>query len=319
VVRTGLLSVDFAYFVLFSLEYRAMRCRQLCVLLLFVFCLCAFAQSPARLQQPSSQNPSPMVENTRAHGRVARNEVAGQRYNLSVGTLLLPRTAKLRPQMPLFIHFHGATWLVEQSVADRNSSAAVLTVNLGAGSGVYSRAFQDPDRFRQLLDEAAHALDAQHPPQFRPIVISSFSAGYGAVREILKNHENWPRIKCVVLVDGLHTGYIPDGAPGPLDPVPLQPFLEFARAAADGEKCMVITHSEIFPGTFASTTETADYLLQALKLRPKPVLKWGPGGMQQLSDLHVRGLHVLGFAGNSAPDHVDQLHGLKQWLKLAKD
>ena len=259
-----------------------------------------------------------MVEHTRAHGRVAKSEVPGKRYPLSLGTLLLPAKAHLRPTMPLYIHFHGSEWLVEQSVAAVDSHAAVLSVSIGAGSGVYAKAFADPNRFSQLLDEAAKALDPQHPPSFHPITLSGFSAGYGAIREILKNQENWPKVDAIVLVDGLHTSYIPDGTPGPLDPAPLQPFIDFARAASRGEKHMVITHSEIFPGTFASTTETTDFLLDALKLKTKPVLKWGPGGMQQLSELHVGKLRILGFAGNSGPDHIDQFHGLKTWLKLAK-
>jgi hypothetical protein len=40
--------------------------------------------------------------------------------------------------------------------------------------------------------------------------------------------------------------------------------------------------------------------------------------MQQISDVRQGGLNVLGFAGNSAPDHIDQFHGLGQWLKLVK-
>lgn len=259
-----------------------------------------------------------MVEYTRAHGRVAKTELSGKRYTLSLGTLLLPDKATVRRAMPLYIHFHGAGWLAEKSANAVNPRAAVLTVNLGIGSGVYSQAFQDPKRFEQLLAEAARALDAQNPPEFKPVVLSSFSAGYGAIRHILENHDNWSRIDTVVLTDGLHTGYLPAGTPGPLDPAPLQPFIEFARAASEAQKHMVITHSEIFPGTFASTTETTDFLLNALTLKARPVAKWGPGGMQQLSELHVRGLRVLGFAGNSAPDHIDQFHGLQRWLKLAK-
>jgi len=259
-----------------------------------------------------------MTESLRAHKRLTKIEIPGRRIDLSIGTLLLPNTAHIRPTMPLYIHFHGEPWVAEQSVAAVNPRAAILTFNLGAGSGVYSRAFHDPARFQQILQEAAKAIDPNHPPQFKPIVLSSFSAGYGAIREILKNHDNWKLFDRIVLVDSLHTGYLPDGAPGPLDPAPLQPFLDFAREAAAGNKVLIFTHSEIFPGTFASTTETADYLITTLALKQHPILKWGPGGMQQLSDLHVKGLHILGFAGNTAPDHIDQFHGLEHWLRMAK-
>ena len=277
----------------------------------------AGAQQPAA-PAPASQNPSPMTDTSRAHGRVAQREVAGRRWTLSVGTLLLPATARVRPIMPLYVHFHGAGWLAELSATQRDRHAAILTVQLGAGSTVYQKAFTDPQRFQQLLDEAARALSPTAPPRFHPIVISSFSAGYGAVREILRNHDNWKLIDAIVLADGLHTSYRPEGIPGPLEEEPLAPFLDFAREAVAGRKQFVITHSEIFPGTFASTTQTTDYLIASLGLKRQPLLKWGPGGMQQLSEARAGKLRILGFAGNTAPDHIDHFHGLKQWLKLVR-
>ena len=43
-------------------------------------------------------------------------------------------------------------------------------------------------------------------------------------------------------------------------------FVQFAKEAAAGKKRMLISHSEIVPGTYACTTETADYLLEKLQL-----------------------------------------------------
>jgi hypothetical protein len=64
-----------------------------------------------------------------------------------------------------------------------------------------------------------------------------------------------------------------------------------------------------------STTETADYLLQELKLKREPVLRWGPMGTQIIGEARQGGFHVLSFAGNSAPDHIDLLHALPELLK----
>jgi hypothetical protein len=266
----------------------------------------------------AKQNPSPMVDNTRAHKRVAQIERRGSRMPLSLGTLFIPDHAKNRSKIPLIIHFHGATWLAEQSAAQFDAHAAVLTVSLGAGSGMYSQAFADPTRFRTLLTEASGAVSPPGTMRFDAVVLTAFSAGYGAIREILKNRDNWQLLYGVVLADGFHTGYVPEGSPGSLDPEPLRPFVEFAREAMAGQKRMVITHSEIFPGTFASTTECTDYLISTLGLHRTPVLNWGPGGMQQLSTVRSGHLQILGFAGNSAPDHIDHFHGLGHWLKLLK-
>ena len=38
-------------------------------------------------------------------------------------------------------------------------------------------------------------------------------------------------------------------------------------------------------------------------------------GTQQLSEVKRGRLRVIGYAGNSAPDHVDQLHSLSVYLK----
>lgn len=259
-----------------------------------------------------------MVETTRAHQRLPKTELPGTRTQLSMGTLFVPAGMKIGREVPLVVHFHGAGWLAELSAEHARGKRIVLSVQLGAGSGVYRQAFSDPQSFRDLLDEAARALAPGSPPKFHPIVISSFSAGYGATRELLRDAEMRNRIDGVVLADGLHTSYIPEGKPGPLDTEPLAPFVQFARDAMAGRKCMVVTHSEIFPGTFASTTETADFLLGELGLHRKPLLRWGPGGMQQLSEAHAGRFRLLGFAGNSAPDHIDQFHGLERWLRLCR-
>src|SRR5205085_12531244 len=108
------------------------------------------------------------------------------------------------------------------------------------------------------------------------LYLSGFSAGYGAVRAILRNRAD--SIDGILLLDGLHTSYVADRK---VDPIAMQPFLDFARAAVAGRKRFVFSHSEIFPGTFASTTETADYLIHELGLKRTPVVRWGPRGMQQ--------------------------------------
>jgi hypothetical protein len=77
----------------------------------------------------------------------------------------------------------------------------------------------------------------------------------------------------------------------------------------------LLTHTEIFPGTFASTTETADYLLKQLELKRKAVLRWGPMGTQILCEVKQGRFQLLGFAGNSEPDHVDLLHSLPDLLR----
>jgi len=254
-----------------------------------------------------------MVEHTRAHPRLKQETPPGRRETFELGTLFLPTQLKFKATLPLFIHFHGGTWLPEVASA-KDGHRAVLSIQIGAGSGRYADAFADPQRFGKLV----HEIETRHTTRVSPLVLTSWSAGAGAIREILKSPESYARVAAVLIIDGMHTGYV-NGKPGPqeslLETDKLEVFVRFARDAVAGRKQMVLTHSEIFPGTFASTTETADYLVAQLGLRRRALLRWGPMQTQQLSEVRAGMFLLIGYAGNSAPDHVDQLHSLPEYLK----
>ena len=278
----------------------------------------------ASVAAPAAQNPSPMVETTRAHERLTPRDLPGVRRTFA-GPMGKPVEVWIpdglrADDVNLVVHFLGAAWLPEYAVSRLGNTVAAV-VNLGAGSGVYDRAFSDPDVFDSLLAGVARDVSQtlQREAHFRRMTLVGFSAGHGAVRAILRDSVHFARVDAVLLLDGMHTSYVPEGtvlaAGGTLDGRNLDVFVRFARAAIRGEKRFLITHSEIFPGTFASTTETADYLLRTLGLQRTPVLKWGPGGMQQVSEVHSGRFDLLGFAGNSAPDHIDHLHGMPEFLE----
>ncbi|HEV2642510.1 MAG TPA: hypothetical protein VGT98_07380, partial [Candidatus Elarobacter sp.] len=283
--------------------------------------------NPAQNAAPpaASQNPSPMAEATRAHERLAPKELGGTTRTF-VGPagkpveLWVPDRARMRDTVDLVVHFHGAAWLPEQAVAGLPQSTVAAVVNLGTGSGAYDRAFANPTVFDSLLAGVTREASAAagKPVRIGRVALVGFSAGHGAVRAILRDSSHFARVDAVLLLDGMHTSYVPEGTVlatgGTLDPTNLAAFANFARAAVRGEKRFLVTHSEIFPGTFASTTETADWLLHALGLRRTPVLRWGPRGMQQLSEARAGRFELLGFAGNSAPDHIDQLHSMPELL-----
>ena len=271
------------------------------------------------------QNPSPMVETTRAHERLTPGSPSGVVRTVpgpgdrSVDVFIPAATVATEPVI-VVVHFHGAAWIPHQAVAVLGNNAVSAVVNLGSGSSAYDRAFSDPTAIAELLRridrEVAGVLEG--PARFGDVALTAFSAGHGAVRAILRDTANAASVASVLLLDGMHTSYVPPATvladSGSLDTRNLAEFAAFARAAISGEKRFLITHSEIFPGTFASTTETADWLLSDLGLRRTAVLEWGPRGMQQLSRVHTGGFEVLGYAGNSAPDHVDHLHALPELL-----
>ena len=275
----------------------------------------------ALTQQPSLQNPSPMVDHTRPHRRVEQSEVMGRRFDMKSlqGARLFvgPQVNPNKP-VPLIVHFHGAPWLIEVHITRHLPRAALITVQLGSGSNSYRKPFEDVKLFQSLLEETHQSLGLKDG--WSSITLIGFSAGYGAVREILRTPEYFTLVNNVLLLDGMHTSYSPEGKRladgGEIDAAGLEIFVRFAREAIMGRKAFVFTHSEIFPGTYASTTECADYLLQQLSLSRRSQLRQGPMGMQQLSVVDSAGFHVRGYAGNSAPDHIDHLHAMPAWFSL---
>ena len=287
----------------------------------------AAAQAPVPPAAP--QNPSPMVERSRTHERIAPRELAGTRRTFA-GPLgkpvevFVPAGMRRADALHLVVHFHGGAFIPEYAVSELGGDHVVAVVNLAPGSGVYDRTFSEPAVYDSLLAavrrEASAALG--RPATFADVTLVGFSAGHGAVRAILRDSSHFDQVNAVLLLDGLHTSYVPENTVvekgGALDAGNLAVFGRFARAAMRGEKRLLITHSEIFPGSFASTTETTDYLIDALGLKRTPVLRWGPRGMQQLSEVAVGRFEIRGFAGNAGPDHIDQFQGMPEFLRAVR-
>ena len=274
------------------------------------------------------QNPSPMQEHARRHERLAQTRGGDPGVHLVIDSLLpkpieifIPQRVLNAAEAPLLIHFMGATWVPQRAVATMTAPVIVAAAFLGSGSAIYTRPFAgDTLLYARMLDTIrARIAQVTGAPRITGVYLSGWSAGYGAIREVLRRPSNLPRVDGVLLLDGIHTGYLPDrkvlADGGTLDTTGLAPFADFARLAAAGSKRFIITHTEIFPGTFASTTECSDWVLDALALKRVPVLEWGPMGMQLLSRATKGRFEVLGFAGNTAPDHVDIFHGMAAFVE----
>jgi hypothetical protein len=279
---------------------------------------CLFAVQIAA--QPSA---TPNLTDTwlRDHKRIERTETPGKHAVLATlngATLYVGPGVNLEKPTPLVVHFHGAPWIVEQHIANHLPKAALVTVQLGTGSSVYGKPFVDERMFTELIREAELSAGAKRG--WSTITLTAFSAGYGAVRSILRHKAHFERVNGVLLLDGIHAGYEPEqttlSAGGSVLLKDLDAYLELAREAAGGRKYFVITHSQIHPGSYASTTECTNQLLRDLGLRREMYVRRGPMGMQQLTRVKRGKFRVFGYAGETAADHVDHVHAMPYWLGL---
>lgn len=222
----------------------------------------------------------------------------------------------------LLIHFHGAVDTVRGAMERAGTAATVVVVNQPGLSAAYAAPFrEDPGLFARLLAEPAAAGGdgpAGSPPRWRRVTLSCFSAGYGAVREILRTEPGFTRVAAVVAADSIYAGIDETAAAGrQVDARDMAGFLAFAEAAAAGRKVFVISHSAQ-PTPYASTTETADYLLGRLGVERTPVERRADEEFSQVSQARRGSFEVQGFTGASGPAHLFHLRSIDRWWRAAE-
>ncbi|MEM9692539.1 MAG: hypothetical protein AAGA56_08345, partial [Myxococcota bacterium] len=104
-----------------------------------------------------------------------------------VGEVWLP--PRRNSAYAVLIHLHGgaaaAKLLTPVLSAQGQTPVVLVTVDAGTGSKVYARAFWEPEPFIAILDEVQRRMA---PAPRQAVFLSSWSAGYGGVREILEHH-----------------------------------------------------------------------------------------------------------------------------------
>jgi len=245
--------------------------------------------------------------------------------NLSMGRIAIPQKGGHTEDMgyDVVIQFHGYS-PVRKIVAQVARGVAYVGIDRGVGSGLYSDAFGNPDVFATLLRSIEASLrkhSGDKRAHIRHLALSAWSAGYGAVNEILKYGDD--RIDAVILLDGLHAAWNPsarshDGGISSLSDMTIAPTFRFAKKAARGEKLFVFTHSDIVPETYPSTRQTADLLLSELSLERTPVDpmtdRFGQNGK-----VDEKGLHVWSFLGANEGAHCSHIPYITQALHIIED
>src|SRR5947207_1099970 len=218
----------------------------------------------------------------------------------------------------LTMHFHGAIWFAIQEHLRRGLSGPLLCAALGEGSSIYRKPFEDRQRFGRLVKRVEIELNRRYPPvvsnswTITTVDISSFSAGYGAVREIVKSPEYVKMIRRIVLADSMYASYEGEGTAHPSSQPArehIDPWIPFAKEAAAGNKTFVLTYSQVPTQNYANSAVCAKALCQAVGAPLESVM---PGSspatldpqfpLQARADL--RGFHIWGYGGSDAPAHL---------------
>src|SRR5205823_1895192 len=124
---------------------------------------------------------------------VAGITATGRTFTLSdpAWKVFIPSTYYQRPGnvADVIVHFHGDPQTYWNNAQWANLNAIIVTVNYNGLSSAYSTPFSNssnPTAFQSLLDQTLTTVRAQSDIpdnlQWDKIAVSSFSAGYGAVR-----------------------------------------------------------------------------------------------------------------------------------------
>lgn len=234
---------------------------------------------------------------------------------IDMGQLIMPSDKRFARggRFDVMFHFHGHEAARKEWITVMDG-AVLVGIDLGLGSGPYETAFDAPDAFKRLVESVQRAVEKKtgKPARARRVGLSAWSAGYGAVQKILGQAYGRDHVDSVILLDGLHCGYMGQAING----LQIQAFTEFAKQAAASKKLMFVSHSSIIPPGYASTTETANYLVHEVGGTPKASSGAGPLGLDLISRYSRGNFHVRGFSGNDKMDHCAQLGLYSDVLKI---
>jgi hypothetical protein len=251
--------------------------------------------------------------------------------NINLG---YPGTSVISPPNPvnkdgsvnIFFQFRGGT---AQAFSKSNMNAVVVLADAGgAGGGPSRKAYGTPD----FINKAVASILAQLKKQtgrddikLGKLGLGAFSGGYDPVHGILSGRDRLIKQPDYVgIFDGMH-----HGKPGTPNPQSMEPWRQLAEDAAAGKTTFIFAHSAVKPDNYASTTDSANWLLNQMDLSRQQIPQWhgtnqkpktyaGKGSFHvfQLSD-ELAPYKVNGKSnvpGTSGRQHLDVLHAMPDYL-----
>jgi hypothetical protein len=272
-----------------------MRVRPLVVLIVCLACARAFAQLPvATGRQISMSDPA--------------------------WKLFIPSTYQPRPGnvADLLVHFHGDPQTYWNNAQWAHLNAIIVTVNYNGLSSAYETPFGNTSLFQQIMDEALTKVRAETDfadnLQWDKLGVSSFSAGYGAVRQILKQSGYRNDIDCLLAADSLYASFTNANDHTPLDSQMVD-YRTYASLAAAGSKTFIFSHSQVPTYTYCETRECADDLMAWVGTSATPYTGVGLGTLDFYRHAKKGNFEVWGANGSDGDSHLEHLRYIGQFLQ----
>jgi hypothetical protein len=269
---------------------------------------------PVRAADASERGPREPVVETPKHMEVSTP------YRASLGhgaELYLPTWFSTHGGgYDLIVHFHGLGKLQEKNLDRSRIDAAVVSINLGAGTDHYASAFRDPESFPKLLAETQEEIEKSgRAPggKLRRVALSAWSAGFVSVSKIMSEPANAARVDAVLVADGFFTSFS-DVKKRIVNTGALERFVALATAASKGERLFGLTHSSIPTTGYASVEETVAKLLEMTSTSKTASTATGPRDMHETYVVDRGAFHVKGYEGVTAGDHIKQIQAMGETL-----
>jgi hypothetical protein len=219
----------------------------------------------------------------------------------------------------LLVHFHGDPQTYWNNAKYANLNTIIVTVNYSGQSSAYSTPFSNtsnPTLFQSLMNEALTKvrLETFIPDtlQWDKVGVSSFSAGYGAVREILKSATYRNEIDALLAADSLYATTAGDGTP--LDSQMVD-YKTFATAAKNGTKTFLYSHSQVLTYTYENTKECGDELMQHLGISATAINSNGLGTLNFNRYAQSGNFRLWGATGADGDSHLEHLRYIGEFLE----
>lgn len=225
---------------------------------------------------------------------------------VALGHMVAPKEGGIRKDggFDLVVHFHGHEPIRKEFVKTGHG-AVLVGIDLGIGSGPYETTFQDAALLPKIIasvEEKMRKRSGKKNVHVKHLALSSWSAGYGAISQILRQPIA-SKVEAVVLLDSLHAGYQEGGKKGQVRAAQIAHFVDYADEAKKGKRFLFLSHSSIIPPGYASTTEVAQHVVSELGGKLKLAHRKDVLGLEMIDRFDKGKLHVRGYVGDDKPDH----------------